>query len=167
MRVPRSLLLALALTGIADSASADPPVPRVRAATVQMRALIADTANRSRVVRDLLDRLACTDVIVYVEFTASPEIPLARTKLVTAVPGARFLRIGINRRVSGPDVGAMLAHELQHALEIAEQEEVRDDDGVRRLFRRIGRAIGADEFETEAARRVEAIARAELRHRIG
>ena len=167
MRVPRSLLLALALTGIADSASADPPVPRVRAATVQMRALLADTANRSRVVRDLLDRLACTDVIVYVEFTASPEVPLARTTLVTAVPGVRFLRIGINRRVSGPDVGAMLAHELQHALEIAEQEDVRDDDGVRRLFRRIGRATGADEFETEAARRAEAIARAELRHRIG
>lgn len=159
----RSLVLVLALAGSADTASADPPVPRVRAATVQVRAVIDDIAGRSRVVRDLLDRLACTDVIVYVEFTASPQIPLARTKLVTTVPGARFLRIGISRRVSGPDVGAMLAHELQHAVEIAEAADVRDDDGVRRLFQRIGRAIGADEFETEAAGRVEAIVRAELR----
>ena len=132
-----------------------------------MQAVIDDTASRSRVVRDLLARLACTDVIVYVEFTASPQIRLARTKLVTTVPGARFLRIGINRRVSGSDTGAMLAHELQHALEIAEQDEVRDDEGVRRLFERIGRAVAADQFETDAAIRVEAIARAELRHRIG
>jgi hypothetical protein len=167
VRVPSSLVLALLLAGSGESAAADPPVPRVRAASAQMRAVIDDTASRSPVVRDLLARLACTDVIVYVEFTASPQIPVARTKLVTTVPGARFLRIGINRRVSGPDVGAMLAHELQHALEIAEQDEVRDDEGVRRLFERIGRAVGVDRFETAAAIRVESVARTELRHRIG
>ena len=111
MRVSWSLVLALSLAGAGDSAAADPPVPRVRTASPQMRAVIDDTASRSPVVRDLLARLACTDVIVYVEFTASPQIPVARTKLVTTVPGARFLRIGINRRVSGPDMGAMLAHE--------------------------------------------------------
>ena len=132
-----------------------------------MRALIADSASRSRVVRDLMARLACTDVIVYVEFTASPEIPLARTKLVTAVPGARFLRIGINRRVSSMDTGATLAHELQHAVEIAEHDDVRDDEGVRRLFDRIGIDLGGDRYETAAARDVEWIARTELRRRIG
>jgi hypothetical protein len=167
VRVPWSLVLALSLAGAGHAAAADPPVPRVRAASPDVRALIDDTARRSRSVRDLLARLACTDVIVYVEFTASPQIALARTKLVTSVPGARFLRIGIHRRVSGPDIAAMLAHELQHAVEIAEQDEVRDDEGVRRLFQRIGRAIGADQFETAAAIKVESVARAELRHRIG
>jgi hypothetical protein len=161
------LVLTLLLAAPSESRPAPPAGPRVRAASSQMRLLIEDTARRSPLVRDLIARLACTDVIVYVEFTASPQIRLARTKLVTAVPGARFLRIGINRRVSGMDTGAMLAHELQHAVEIAEENGVRDDDGLRRLYERIGRAIGADRFETDAAVEVESIVRRELRHRIG
>jgi hypothetical protein len=158
------LVITLLLAGPSESAPAHAAASRVRAASSQVRLLIEDTARRSALVRDLIARLACTDVIVYVEFTASPQIRLARTKLVTAVPGARFLRIGINRRVSGMDTGAMLAHELQHAVEIAEEDEVRDDAGLRRLFERIGRAIGADQFETDAAVEVESIVRRELRH---
>ena len=102
----------------------------VRAANAQIRGLIDDSAARSAIVRDLLARLGCSDVIVYVEMTASPEIPRGRTKLVTASPGVRFLRIGINRSMAGTDLPALLAHELQHAVEIAERDEVRDDEGV-------------------------------------
>ena len=167
MSVAWLLVMTLLLAAPSESAAAHAADPRVRAASSQVRRLIDDTARRSALVRDLIARLACSDVIVYVEFTASPQIPLARTKLVTAVPGARFLRIGISRRVSGVDMGPMLAHELQHAVEIAEEYEVRNDDGVRRLFKRIGRSSGADRFETDAAVAVESVVRRELRHRIG
>src|SRR5262245_2029193 len=143
------------------------PVLHVRGATAEMQTLIADTMQRSAIVRDLVARLACSDSIVYVEITASPEIPTARTKLVAASGATRFLRIGINARVSHADLPAYLAHELQHAVEIAEHEEVRDEPGVRRLYLEIGRSTGANSFETEAAKDVEIAVRRELSHRIG
>ena len=143
---------------------ADKPstAPRVRAAPTAGRA-IEDAAARSATVRALLDRLAASDVIVYVEITSMPDVPVARTKLVTATPVARFLRIGINSATSVLDRPALLAHELQHALEIAEHREVRDDGGVRRLYAAIGTQHGVDQFETDAAVRVERQVRAELR----
>jgi hypothetical protein len=48
---------------------------------------------------------------------------------------------------------AVRAHELQHAKEIADAPDVRDQAAVRRLMNRIGRSIG-DTFETTAAIRV-------------
>jgi hypothetical protein len=161
------LLWTLLWADPARAGGIDAAESRVRGVSREARALIDDTARGSAAVRDLLARLACTDVIVYVEFTASPDIPIARTKLVTAVPGARFVRIGISARVSILDLGPTLAHELQHAVEIAEHDGARDDDEVRRLFERIGIDLGGDRFETRRAREVELIVRGELRHRIG
>jgi hypothetical protein len=165
--VPFTWLLALALLMAppAERTAAVPSSPHVRAASIHTRLLLDDAQRRSRVVRELFARLGCTDAIVYVEITASPEIPRARTKLVAAVPGARFLRIGINAGAALTDLVPLLAHELQHVLEIAERDEVRDEAGVRRLYRQIGRIKGVDTFETDAALDVELSARLELRRR--
>jgi hypothetical protein len=135
----------------------------VRTESAKLRRLIDETAAQSVIVRELIARLGCSDVIVYVEMTASPQIPRARTKLVTALPGVRFLRIGINMAMSGPDFAPLLGHELQHAVEIAERDEVRDEDAVRRLYREIGRAGPRDSFETDAALDVEWQVRLECR----
>jgi hypothetical protein len=123
--------------------------------------LLEDTAARSPTVRDLLARLALTDTIVYIEMTASPQVPTARTTLVTATPTARFLRIGVSSALAPNEMPALVAHELQHAVEIAEREEVRDGEGVRRLFARIGYQHGVDNYETEAAKSVERLVRGE------
>lgn len=165
--MPVTWLLALALLApsAADRSAAVRPSPHLRAASLQTQTWIADAARRSRVVRELVARLGCTDVIVYVEIAASPQIPRARTKLVAAVAGARFLRIGINAGVASTDLVPLLAHELQHVLEIAERDEVRDEAAVRRLYQQIGRASGADAFETDAALAVELTVRIELRDR--
>jgi len=138
-------------------------VPRVRAESPEVRRMIDATASRSALVRDLIARLACSDVIVYVEMTASPEIPRARTKLVAAPPGARFLRIGINAKTTSADLGPLLGHELQHAVEIAERHDVRDENAVRRLYLQIGRKGSGDSFETDAALDVECQVRLECR----
>jgi hypothetical protein len=159
------LVVGLWLSAGSPAADPDAGYPRVRAASPLMRSIITDTAARSATVRDLIARLEDTDVIVYVELTASPRIPIARTSLVTTSPTVRYLRIGINASVPFPDVPPMLAHELQHAVEIAEAPGVVDDAAVRRLFRRIGRTSGGDRFETEAARDVEWIVRRELQAR--
>ncbi len=160
---PLLVLLLASGAGAPDPAA----VVRVRTVVPQLRTLIADTMQRSAVVRELVARLACSDVIVYVEITASPQIPTARTKLVSASPDVRFLRIGLHAGLPGGDLGPLLAHELQHAVEIAEHEEVRDEPALRRLYQCIGRLHGADSYETDAAQEVEALVRQELRHRIG
>jgi hypothetical protein len=162
--VPFTWLFALALL-MPPSADRAAPSPHVRAASNQTRRLIADARTRSTLVREMLARLECTDTIAYVEITASPQIARARTKLVSASPGARFLRIGINAGMTYPDLVPLLAHELQHAVEIAERDEVRDEAGVRRLYHQIGRAGRDDSFETDAALAVELAVRLELRRR--
>ena len=156
------VLFGLSLSAGSLFVDPDASYPRVRAAAPLMRSIIADTAVRSVTVRALLARIAFTDVIVYVELTPSPQIPIARTKLVTTAGGVRFLRIGINAMTPFADVGPLLAHELQHAVEIAEAREVTDDDGVRRLYERIGRAGGSDRYETDAALKVQWSVRGEL-----
>jgi len=161
------IVFALLLTGAPDPDPPDPVTSRVRGLGSFVVSLIDETAARSATTRDLLTRLACTDVIVYIEMTGNPEIPTARTKLVVAAPGVRFLRIGISLMVPYNDLAPLLAHELQHAVEIAEHSEVIDDADVRRLYDRIGRTLGRDRWESNAALDVERTVRAELRRRIG
>jgi hypothetical protein len=140
----------------------DAPYPRVRAVAPLVRSLITGAAARSITVRNLIARLDDTDVIVHVELTSSAQIPVARTKLVAAAAGVRFLRIGINAGVPFADITPLLAHELQHAVEIAEEPGASSESGIRRLYQRIGRARGGDRYETDAAQRVEWAVRREM-----
>jgi hypothetical protein len=126
------LLLGLMLSGL-PPADPDAPYPRVRASSPLVRSILADTAARSATVRDLLARLADSDVIVYVDFTLARQLPAARTVFVTRSLDVRYLRIGISATVPFFDVAPLLAHELQHAVEIAAEPAVIDDRGVRRL----------------------------------
>jgi hypothetical protein len=155
------MLAAMLLAG----SFADVPIhstPHVRAVTPAAHALLTEAVAKSSVLNLLIGRLDATDVFVYIEVTGSSDIPLARTKLVTAVPGARFLRVALNAQVPPWDRLPLLAHELQHALEIAADTDVRDDDGIRRLFQRVGFSGGIDKYETAAARDVERRVRVEL-----
>jgi hypothetical protein len=161
-----AILVAALLASGGDPSSAAAS-PRVRSMSEPVRMLIAETMRRSAVVRELVARLACSDVIVYVEITASPLVPTARTKLVATAGEMRFLRIGLNAGIADSDQGALLAHELQHAVEIAEHEDVRDEAALRRLYARIGHEHHPDAYETDAAQEVELQARRELRRRIG
>lgn len=158
-------IVSIALTMLA-AAGADKPViaiPSHVRATQGAAKLLELAASRSPTVRELMARLTLTDVIVYVEMTPAPQVPVARTKLVTATGTVRFLRIGVNTSVPFNDVPALIGHELQHAVEIAEEQDVRDDGAVRRLYARIGRQHGVDSYETDAAVRVERRVRDEMR----
>jgi hypothetical protein len=160
-------LLAPAVFGLWIALAAPPadpgaPYPRVRAVAPLVRSLITNAASRSMTVRELIARLDDTDVIVHVELTGSAQIPIARTRLVAAVAGVRFLRIAINAGVPFGDIAPLLAHELQHVVEIAEEPGAATESGVRRLYQRIGRARGGDRYETDAAQRVEWTVRREM-----
>jgi hypothetical protein len=138
-------------------------VPAHVRAAANAATLLDEAAAQSATVRELIRCLDATDVIVYVELTPSPQIALARTKLVTATATTRFLRIGLKTALPRHDVTPIIAHELQHAVEIARQPDVRDENALRHLYQRIGHQHGVDQYETDAAGDVERRVRAEVR----
>ena len=158
--LPLALLLAVASSAGADDVVSMPTATHIRPASRDARRLIEKAASRSPTVVQLIDRLAMTDVIVYVQLTIGPHLDTGRTSLATTTRHARFVRILINARTSPWEQVQMLGHELQHALEIASAPEVVDEHGMRALFGRIGvPGLRPNQFETLEAQRVQALVR--------
>jgi predicted transcriptional regulator len=55
-----------------------------------------------------------------------------------------------------------LAHELQHAIEVLEADDVTTETAVDRLFERIGARVGASIMETRSAVDVQRVVAREL-----
>lgn len=140
-----------------------PEYPHVRASNPRVARLIEDAVGRSATFAGLYRRLHETDVILFVELCADLKPTLAgRLKFVSATPLVRYLQADIRIDLPRHDLVATIAHEMQHALEIAEAWEVRDRHGVDRLYRRIGQSPGGHSFDTDVARRVAVRVRAEM-----
>src|SRR5690349_621209 len=94
--------------------------PHVRAESREMRELIAETTLRSPTFRTLVDEIDGSDVIVYVRprLLASPSLE-GRIGIVGSRAGTRFLAIELAVPRTRNEHMATLAHELQHAIEIA------------------------------------------------
>ena len=123
---------------------------------------------RSETFRRLLNELDATDVIVYVEPQSKRrELGGYLVDHITAVGDRRYLRAVVRFPGSDESLIAAVAHELQHAKEIAEASEVRDDDGLRRFFERSGLTFecGAERecYETQTATDMERAIDGELR----
>jgi hypothetical protein len=105
----------------------------------ELAVLIEDGVRASPTLHRLVDRVEASDVIVHVVFDRSWSPNAAgHISLLTTVPGARYLRISIDRRYGGCQRLALLGHELQHAVEIADAPWVTDDHGVASLYKAIG-----------------------------
>jgi hypothetical protein len=99
----------------------------VRAMDPVLRAWITEGATESRTLRDLLARLAASDVIVHVVVVDRLHGGVnGQLSFVTATRSARYLRAEITRRGNRTDTIALVAHELQHAAEVAAAPRVRD-----------------------------------------
>jgi len=142
----------------------------VRGTTAALQALIADTAARSPAFRAMLDRLEASTVIVYVRIAPLPTLSLdgrtAFLKVDTPTPDARLLVVELS--CSRPIVAqtATLAHELRHAIEIADAPWVVDTGTLEQYYAQIGFRLDPSgspvRFETIAAREAGAQVRREL-----
>jgi hypothetical protein len=136
----------------------------VRPVDAAVRALVARGTQRSTTLRDLSTRLDDTDVVVYVRFSRCNGSVAACLLWVSGDAGSRRLLIRLDNFGHPPDeLTALLAHELQHAQEVATAPEIRDERSFQRSFASRGWKHGAG-FETEAARTVAAVVTAELVH---
>ena len=135
----RPVSMLVALSCLCAPAAADAP-PAVRAVDPIVIVALARGSARSATFRALLSRLQASDVIVHVERRAPGGRAFGFTRFVVSSPPARYLRITLHVDSADDATVGLLAHELQHAVEVADAPWVRDEASYGALYRRIGRA---------------------------
>ena len=113
-------------------------------------------------MRTLIDTLEASDLIVQVESQPVLATLRARLRFMSAVQGCRYLRVSVKVPGLREHLLPALAHELQHAVEIAQALDVRDEQTVQDLLSRIGWQWKHTVFETEAALMIEERVRFEV-----
>jgi hypothetical protein len=141
-----SFPLLLALVGIiaintamvVRASGEDEPFPHIRPTDARLRALINDAARASVTVRALIDRITASDVVVLLACDRDPIRSPARLNFMTAAGGVRYVLI----RLKNPQVRhiaiSLLAHELQHAVEIADTPAIVNEESMAREYARMG-----------------------------
>jgi hypothetical protein len=166
----RIVLAGVCLLAVSSSASAQHSATspsRVRAEAADVRALVAEAADRSPTVRALIDEVDRSDIIVYVRVRPFASHRLdGRTGFIGSRPAARFLMIEIACPRTRDAQIATLAHELQHVVEIAHAPWVVGPATLAEYYGRIGDHLEGDGtplmFETKTAHEVGLRAAREL-----
>jgi hypothetical protein len=120
---------------------------------------LVDARRRSATLARVVERLEQSNWKVFVQFGRCPEPATVACLLhiVGQIEGRPYLRVVVNRRDRHPDqIIATIAHELQHALEVAEAPgPITDGTSMAALFRNIGHVSvhrkGVITYETDAA----------------
>ena len=158
------LVCTLALTTAAlDPPGSDPAGFRVRGADPATREWLRIGAAESPTFRRLLARLLRSDVIVYVVTVDRIAGGSAgRLIFVAATPIARYLRVELVADGSTREMVALVAHELQHAVEIAASPRVRDRDGLAVLYLGMAENRNRSGYDSAAARLTQERVKTEL-----
>lgn len=136
----------------------------VRGATPAIARLVEHGIRRSPTFAALVAALNRSDVIVYIDIT--PQLPAGidgRLAFATSAGGVRYLHAQVAVGLGRDRTIAVAGHELQHALEVADDPRVRDRDGLAVLYAVIG-IPGArrDTYDTAAAQQAGRRVRSEL-----
>jgi hypothetical protein len=141
----------------------------VRPLQARGRRLLASGAGRSTTFSRLLDEIATSDVIVYVDLDPYAGLEHQGIQLdgllrfVGIGSETRFVVVWLRPQRTDDEMIVSLAHELHHAVEVVRARDVTSQDALLRLYRRIGRSDNPGRFETEAAQETAARVAAELR----
>jgi hypothetical protein len=165
MRLAIAIVMAMGLVPPthADGVSPANPHARVRPMQKQVEQLLATGMDRSATFRRLVQRIEASDVIVYIETRRGLREGVgASMRYVSSSATDRFLRIQLNADYSPHTLVALLGHELQHVVEVADHPEVRSAEDLRTFYRRAGVRTGPDAFDSEAARNAGYQVRAEI-----
>lgn len=155
----------------AATAAAAPPDaklggPHVRPQDSRITALLQVGMQRSSSLRALVDRIEASNVYVYVGLDHLMKSYLAgRLTWMGQAHEFRYLRASINFDLSGDQVIATIAHELQHAVEVIDDQSVVDERTLVALYRRIGKPSRLElnsGWETAAAQAMGLQVRREL-----
>jgi hypothetical protein len=157
-----SLMISTAASLASDESTVTPKL-RVLTAEPAVRVLLDRGAARSVTFRELLSRVERSEWLVFVQRAMCPSSKSVACLIhrVGRYEGSPYLLIRVDprhHRTSNQEI-SLIAHELQHALEVIDAPEVRDAEAIRLLFRRIGwvsySGSGVVGYETNAAVHVE------------
>jgi hypothetical protein len=135
------VLLLLATPSIAYAAdpSWDGLRRHLRTTDDRLRRLLELGTRTSPTFRALVHRLLDSDVIVYLWCDRADTAPSdGRLTFVSTAGGYRYVVVRLVRFHSRERQIAIMAHELRHAVEIADAPQVVDDRSLEREYRRIG-----------------------------
>jgi len=155
------------MSGAMNDGAQEPSHRHVRATEPEILALIDEGLSRSPTFRRLVETLNASDVIVYVDPKQTRQALggyLAHN--IVARGGYRYLHIAVEMRGADRRLVSLLAHELQHAVEVAQEPDARDEDALERLFAKHALKFGCGGTscsETQAAKEVEEAVRHELK----
>ena len=145
----------------------DPNTSHVRTTEPLVRSLIEQGLARSERFRRLVNALNQSDVVVYIDPKITRDtLGAYLSHSVVSAGGRRYLHIAVELRGGDIRLVSLIAHELQHAVEVSQDPDARDSEGVARLFARLASKGGcgiSNCEETEAALDVQATVDAELK----
>jgi hypothetical protein len=138
----RIVLLAVVLVISARALSAEPITdgrrPHIRTTDQRLIRLVRDGIRDSETFRGLVERLNRSDVVVYLECGRHTAPADGRLTFVTTAGGYRYVHVRVARLPSADVQIALIGHELQHAVEIAEAPDIVDSLSLAREYQRIG-----------------------------
>lgn len=117
---------------------------QVRVDDERLRSLLLQGLQASATLRTLVRQLEQSDLIVYIRL--DPELRGAingRLQFVSKTSQNRFVQIRIAHLGSKFKQIALMGHELQHALEVAQTPAIVDQASFHREYDRIGYVTGA------------------------
>ena len=151
------LLVATSIAADARSVGAQELPSRVRIVDQQLSGLVHSGFRRSPTFRNLLTTIDANRLIVLVRCQAPSDSATSAAGLtfLTAAAGYRYVRIFVRCDLPAAVLLPLLAHEFQHALEVALSPHVVDTESLRRHYERIGYRSSSNDrhpsFETVAA----------------
>lgn len=160
------LLCAIALTSPVFAAKVPTGEVRLRPQDSRLEQVLKEGARRSTTFKALVDRIEASHVIVYVAI--NPMMKSSLSGMLTWMTRAgdyRYVRASIRPDLTFDQMIATLAHELQHAVEVIEDESVIDERSLVALYRRIGHQnsnVAPARWDTTAAQQAGFQVRREL-----
>ena len=145
----------------------------VRSEDPVIGAALRDSLHNSAVIQRLVDVIDASNVIVYLARGDCPRPAVACLMVTGSGPDVRYVRINFSFRIGlgkpggwhKDDLSAAIAHELQHAVEIAEWPDVVNGATMQAAYTRRGIGRGGSHLDTDAAIQAGDERRAELRGR--
>jgi hypothetical protein len=157
-RVIRLFSVASCVVLFGHPAAAETPAAgfhtHMRPAGAHLRAMMSLGMDVSPTFRAIVDRIESSDVVVYVSFRVVRAGQIdGHSSVMGVAAGRRYLQVVIDPRVMGLPLLGLLAHELQHIAEIADEPSVVDDRSLAAFYRRVGFSVSAqgNRFESAAA----------------
>lgn len=126
-------------------------------------AVIIEATAQSQTFRGLVDQIGKTDGIALIrEGRCGPWVRACLLHAMTIAGPNRMLFILVDARASDRDLMGSIGHELQHAVEVLSNRQVRTGLAMTMLFKHMCKFCG-DQLETDAAVQAGNAVREELR----